>query len=43
MISIESPSLTMHNVTIVTRLRSPNIYQKNPQINPTLQKIILLT
>ena len=30
MISIESPSLTMHNVTIVTRLRSPNISQKNP-------------
>ena len=28
--SIESPSLTMHNVTIVTRLRSPNISQKNP-------------
>ena len=28
--SIESPSLTMHNVTIVTRLRSPNISVKNP-------------
>mgnify|MGYP002626361324 CR=1 FL=1 len=30
--SLESPSLTMHNVTIVTRLRSPNIStNKKPQ------------
>ena len=29
--SLESPSLTMHNVTIVTRLRSPNISTKKPQ------------
>ena len=38
MISIESPSLTMHNVTIVTRLRSPNIYQKNPQKKNSKEK-----
>ena len=29
--SLESPSLTMHNVTIVTRLRSPNISTKKSQ------------
>ena len=29
--SLESPSLTMHNVTIVTRLRSPNISTKKTQ------------
>ena len=28
--SFENPSLTMHNVTIVTRLRSPNISTKDP-------------
>ena len=28
--SFENPSLTMHNVTIVTRLRSPNIPSKTP-------------
>ena len=28
--SIESPSLTMHNVTIVTRLRSPNFSSQKP-------------
>ena len=28
--SFENPSLTMHNVTIVTRLRSPNISSKEP-------------
>ena len=39
--SLESPSLTMHNVTIVTRLRSPNIstnkksQKKNPKDKPT--------
>ena len=40
MISIESPSLTMHNVTIVTRLRSPNISQKNPQKKNSKEKSI---
>ena len=29
--SFENPSLTMHNVTIVTRLRSPNISTKDPK------------
>ena len=29
----ESPSLTMHNVTIVTRLRSPIIYKKSQNKN----------
>ena len=29
--SFENPSLTMHNVTIVTRLRSPNMSTKDPK------------
>ena len=36
--TMESPSLTMHNVTIVTRLRSPNFSQKKPQKKNTKEK-----
>ena len=36
--SFENPSLTMHNVTIVTRLRSPNISSKNPQKKNSKEK-----
>ena len=31
--SFENPSLIMHNVTIVTRLRSPNISTKDQKKN----------
>ena len=38
MTSFENPSLTMHNVTIVTRLRSPNISSKAPKKKNSKEK-----
>ena len=37
--SLEIPSLTMHNVTIVTRLRSPNLSNKKSQKKNSKEKI----